>query len=86
MTVDRTHTKLLLYKVIQYFRDILFYEYPYIYPELIIFVKKTSYMTLIDFISEFPDEESCKQKFKEYRDQVGVVCSQCGGSAVSLRS
>ncbi len=27
-------------------------------------------MHLIDFISEFPDEESCKQKFKAYRDQV----------------
>ena len=37
-------------------------------------------MTLIDFISQFPDEESCKQKFKEYRDQAGVVCSKCGGT------
>ena len=36
-------------------------------------------MSLIDFISEFPDEESCKQKFKEYRDEVGVVCSSCEG-------
>lgn len=36
-------------------------------------------MTLIDFISHFPDEESCKQKFKEYRDHVGVICSKCGG-------
>ncbi len=36
-------------------------------------------MTLIDFISQFPDEESCKQKFKEYRDQVGVICPKCGG-------
>ena len=37
-------------------------------------------MTLIDFLSHFPDEESCKQKFKAYRDQVGVVCSKCGGT------
>lgn len=36
-------------------------------------------MSLINFIEKFPDEESCKQKFKEYRDHVGVVCSQCGG-------
>lgn len=36
-------------------------------------------MTLIDFITQFPDEASCKQKFKEYRDQVGVVCPKCGG-------
>lgn len=35
-------------------------------------------MALINFIEQFPDEESCKQKFKEYRDEVGVVCSKCG--------
>ena len=29
-------------------------------------------MTLIDFISEYPDEVSCKSKFKQYRDHVGV--------------
>ena len=28
-------------------------------------------MTLIDFISEYPDEVSCKSKFKQYRDHVG---------------
>lgn len=38
-------------------------------------------MNLIDFISEFPDEESCKEKFKEYREHVGVVCSKCGGKS-----
>lgn len=36
-------------------------------------------MSLLNFIEQFPDEASCKQKFKEYRDQVGVVCSKCGG-------
>jgi hypothetical protein len=36
-------------------------------------------MNLIDFISQYPDEESCKRKFKEYRDEVGVTCSKCGG-------
>ena len=36
-------------------------------------------MSLINFIEQFPDEASCKQKFKEYRDQVGVVCAKCGG-------
>jgi predicted RNA-binding Zn-ribbon protein involved in translation (DUF1610 family) len=35
-------------------------------------------MTLINFIKEFPDEESCKLKFKSYREQVGVVCPKCG--------
>jgi len=36
-------------------------------------------MTLIDFIKEYPDEASCKFKFKQYREQVGVVCPKCGG-------
>jgi len=37
-------------------------------------------MSLINFIEQFPDEESCKKKFKEYRDHVGVVCPNCGGT------
>lgn len=36
-------------------------------------------MSLIDFIEKFPNEESCKQKFREYRDEIGVVCAKCGG-------
>lgn len=35
-------------------------------------------MSLISFIDRFPDEESCKQKFKEIRDLEGVVCRNCG--------
>ena len=35
-------------------------------------------MTIIDFTKEFPDEASCKAKFKEFREQVGVVCPKCG--------
>ena len=38
-------------------------------------------MTLIDFIKEFPDEESCRLKFKQYRDRIGVVCPKCGGAS-----
>ena len=38
-------------------------------------------MTLIDFIKEFPDEESCKLKFKQYRERVGVNCPKCGGES-----
>jgi len=37
-------------------------------------------MTLIDFLKEFPTEASCKSKFKQYRDHVGVVCSKCEGT------
>lgn len=35
-------------------------------------------MRLIDFISQFPDEDSCRARFKEYRERVGVVCPRCG--------
>jgi len=51
---------------------------PVYLPKLITFAENIQ-MTLIDFIKEFPDEESCKQKFKEYREHVGVTCAKCGG-------
>jgi len=36
-------------------------------------------MNLLNFIDQFPDELSCKLKFKEMRDDVGVICRHCGG-------
>lgn len=36
-------------------------------------------MGIINFMEQFPDEDSCKAKFKEYREQIGVVCGKCGG-------
>ena len=39
---------------------------------------KEEEMKLIDFISKFPDEESCKTKLREYRERHGVVCPRCG--------
>ena len=35
-------------------------------------------MNLTNFIEQFPDEASCKAKFKEFRETVGVVCPHCG--------
>ena len=35
-------------------------------------------MNLLNFINQFPDEESCKLKFKEIRDKEGVICAHCG--------
>jgi hypothetical protein len=35
-------------------------------------------MNLIDFIGQFPDEESCKAKFKEFREREGIYCRKCG--------
>ncbi len=35
-------------------------------------------MNLLNFSTQFPDEESCKAKWKEYREKIGVVCPRCG--------
>ena len=35
-------------------------------------------MNLLNFNEIYPNEESCKLKFKEMRDKQGVVCSHCG--------
>ena len=35
-------------------------------------------MNLLEFIRGSPDEASCRKKFKEYRENVGVVCPKCG--------
>ena len=37
-------------------------------------------MNLLNFVSQYPDEASCKAKFKEYRARQGVVCPQCGST------
>lgn len=41
------------------------------------FTKSTA-MNLLNFNEIYPNEESCKLKFKEMRDKQGVVCSHCG--------
>ncbi len=38
-------------------------------------------MRILDFYKEYPDELSCKLKFKEIRDQEGITCKKCGGLA-----
>ena len=38
-------------------------------------------MNLLNFTDQYPDEASCKIKFKEYRDQQGVICPHCGGTS-----
>lgn len=35
-------------------------------------------MNLLNFVSQFPDESSCKAKWKEYRDKQGITCPKCG--------
>jgi len=35
-------------------------------------------MTLSEFFQKFSNEEDCRLKFKQMRDQAGVVCKKCG--------
>ncbi len=37
-------------------------------------------MNLLNFSAQFPDEDSCKANWKEYRDKQGVVCPKCGST------
>ena len=37
-------------------------------------------MNLLDFIKQFPDETSCRVRFKQIRDEQGVICKKCQGS------
>ena len=34
-------------------------------------------MNILEFIQRFPDEDACRLKFKEQRDQIGVICRKC---------
>jgi len=36
-------------------------------------------MDLVNFFERFPNEESCRQDFKNKREQAGVVCKKCFG-------
>jgi hypothetical protein len=31
-------------------------------------------MNILDFAINYPDEETCREKFKQQRDQMGVTC------------
>jgi DNA-directed RNA polymerase subunit RPC12/RpoP len=35
-------------------------------------------MKLTEFITQFPDESSCKLFFKQKREQEGISCKRCG--------
>lgn len=37
-------------------------------------------MNILDFLSEFRDEQACKAHFKKQREQEGVKCKKCGGT------
>lgn len=35
-------------------------------------------MNLIEFVTRFPDEQSCRDHFRNYRTTKGVICKKCG--------
>jgi transposase-like protein len=37
-------------------------------------------MNIIKFVTDFPDELSCKEHFRLLREQQGITCKQCGGT------
>jgi len=37
-------------------------------------------MNLLNFVAQYPEETSCRKKFKEYRDRIGVICPHCGST------
>ena len=38
-------------------------------------------MNLLNFVEQYPDESSCKARWKAFRDREGVLCPRCGGQA-----
>ena len=42
-------------------------------------------MNLSNFMEQFPDEESCKLKFKAMRNEAGVTCRHCGAKIINGR-
>lgn len=41
---------------------------------------KRYFMNLLNFVEQFPGEASCKAKWRDFRDNQGVICSKCGHS------
>jgi transposase-like protein len=35
-------------------------------------------MNFKEFFKEFPDEQACKNHFKNYREKEGIICKKCG--------
>jgi DNA-directed RNA polymerase subunit RPC12/RpoP len=48
--------------------------------EFVVLIKNTRTMRILEFYNKFPTEESCKEKFKEYRLKEGIRCTRCEGT------
>ena len=40
-------------------------------------------MNLLDFYRQYPDEASCEEALRRFREHHGLFCSQCGGLRLS---
>lgn len=40
-------------------------------------------MNLLDFYRQYPDEASCEDALRRFREHHGLYCSQCGGLRLS---
>ena len=40
-------------------------------------------MNLLDFYRQYPDEASCEEALRRFREHHGLYCSQCGGLRLS---
>ena len=40
-------------------------------------------MNLLDFYHQYPDEASCEEALRRFREHHGLFCSQCGGLRLS---
>ena len=40
-------------------------------------------MNLLDFYRQYPDEASCEESLRRFREHHGLYCSQCGGLRLS---
>ncbi len=34
-------------------------------------------MTILEFVTEFPTEQSCRDHFRTQRESEGVICKKC---------
>jgi hypothetical protein len=38
-------------------------------------------MKILEFYKQYPDEQSCRDSFKQYRERTGILCAKCGSTS-----
>jgi len=44
----------------------------------ILYYRKNFDVNIINFIEQYPDEQSCKDHFRQVRESQGIICKSCG--------